>query len=113
MNKILLTNENIDDLMVAALEGGINYWCSRVKVIQCPEKTMFASDVISKDGSLMLYDDEGSEKYELTLEKFMNGVELACKHYEYNNAEELMDNHDAETADVIVQYALFDKIIFC
>ena len=29
---VKLTVENIDDIMVAALEGGINYWCSEAEV---------------------------------------------------------------------------------
>lgn len=27
-----LTQQDIDDIMVSALEGGINYWCRRVVV---------------------------------------------------------------------------------
>lgn len=113
MNKIQLTKENIDDLMVCALEGGINYWCDYVEVIQCPEKYGYASDVISMGGSLMVHVSFPNEKHELTLEKFMKGVEYACNLFNFNDAEELMDNHDAETADVIVQYALFGEIVFC
>jgi len=30
----------------------------------------------------------------------------------FATVEELMDNHDAETADVIVQYAIFGEITF-
>ena len=27
-----LTHQDVDDIMVSALEGGINYWCRRVVV---------------------------------------------------------------------------------
>ena len=30
---ILLTNQDIDDIMCAALEGGINDWCGKAKVV--------------------------------------------------------------------------------
>ena len=110
--KIELTRQDIDDLMVTALEGGINYWCRKARVLQCPEKYEFASDVISRNGSLMLYDAESSDHWELTLEKFMNGVKFVCERDGYTEANDLIDNHDADTADAIVQYALFNEIVF-
>ena len=30
--QIVVTQEDIDDIMVSALEGGINYWCDKAKV---------------------------------------------------------------------------------
>ncbi len=30
--EILLTQEDIDDIMAGALEGGITYWCSKAEV---------------------------------------------------------------------------------
>ena len=111
-SKVELTRQDIDDLVVTALEGGINYWCRKAKVLQCPEPYTYASDVISRNGSLMLYDAESPDKWELTLEKFMKGVKFVCERDKYTNAEDLMDNHDADTADAIVQYALFNEIVF-
>lgn len=31
---VKLTEQDIDDIMVAALEGGINYWCGEAEVIE-------------------------------------------------------------------------------
>lgn len=31
--EIVLTQEDIDDIMCGALEGGINYWCDEAKVM--------------------------------------------------------------------------------
>lgn len=31
---VKLTVEDIDDIMVAALEGGVNYWCSEAEVVE-------------------------------------------------------------------------------
>ena len=111
-SKVELTRQDIDDLMVTALEGGINYWCRKARVLQCPEEYTYASDVISRNGTLELYDIESSDKWVLTLESFMKGVKWYCEKYKYTNAEDLMDNHDADTADAIVQYALFNEIVF-
>ena len=30
---VTITSEDIDDIMVAALEGGITHWCRRVEVV--------------------------------------------------------------------------------
>ena len=34
---VYLTQQDIDDIMVSAFEGGINYWCRRVVVQGVPE----------------------------------------------------------------------------
>jgi hypothetical protein len=109
------TEQNINDLMVTALEGGINYWCRKAKITKIPEgvgNNIYASDLISKDGTLELYDIESTDKWELTLEKFLNGVKYVCERNGYTDADDLMDNYDADTADAIVQYALFNEIVF-
>lgn len=122
--KLEFSPEDINDLIVTALEGGINYWCRKaVKKVDpegnwfgvAPEnqdKIKYASDLIGYGGTLVLYDAESTDKWELTLEKFMSGVKWYCEKYKYTNAEDLMDNHDADTADAIVQYALFNEIVF-
>lgn len=109
-----ITNEEINDLVVCALEGGINYWCSKVEITKEPTKKYeFASDVISIGGVLTLQEeDHNGDKHELTKEKFLKGVEKAIEHYEYEDVEDLFDNHDAETADVIIQFALFNEIVY-
>lgn len=112
------TDENIDDLMVAGLEGGINYWCGEAKVKEgsmseeAYDKIKYASDAISKGGTLILFDAESTDKWELTLEKMLKGIKWYCEKNGYTDADDLMDNYDADSADAIVQYALFDEIVF-
>ena len=111
----MISNENINDLMVTALEGGINYWCGKVRIIKFPENTsdnVLASDVISGDGELKLFDAESDDSWILTKDKFLNGVIKTLKWGNFESVEEMMDNHDAETADVLIQFALFDDIVF-
>lgn len=55
---VLVTHEDIDDIMVSALEGGINHWCAEAKV-QGEYLGEFASDQISRGGTLLLYDANG------------------------------------------------------
>ncbi|MCI9505752.1 MAG: hypothetical protein HFF62_04060 [Oscillospiraceae bacterium] len=112
--EVSMTQQDIDDIMVTALEGGINYWCRKAKVVgeylgEC------ASEQISRGGTLVLYDAESSDKWELTLEKFLNGVKMyfeqGCHVQVEDNAIDAGDI-DAGDADCIIQFALFGKEVF-
>lgn len=116
-----ITDENIDDIMTTALEGGINYWCNKVEVKDKDYKDKkYASDVLSVDGVLLMHDAEEDTIYELTKEKFINGLSkfLLKKGMSYfcdADAHELEIDCgmiDAGDADTIVQYALFGEEIY-
>jgi len=111
-NKYNFTEENINDLMCSALEGGINYWCDKVKMIGTIEGVDIASDFIAKDGKLKIYFDGESDV--LTLEKFLDGINNTIKNLgtNFTDAEDFMNNHDADTADMIIQFALFNEIVY-
>lgn len=112
--EVNLTRQDIDDIMVTALEGGISYWCRRAEAVggYLGER---ASDQISRGGSLILYDAEGSDKWELTLAKFLNGVKLylenSCHVRVEDNSIDACDI-DAADADCIIQFAIFEEVIF-
>lgn len=112
--EIEITNEDIDDIMCSALEGGINYWCGKCEVVGDYLGT-WASEQISNGGWLKLYDAESNDVWTLNKEMFLKGV----KKYIENGYHNIVDNGkingleiDSEVADCIVQYALFDDIIF-
>ena len=113
-----ISNEQINDLMVAALEGGINYWCGRATLKEGSltpeqkEKMEYVSDAISLGGVVVLEDAESDETWELTKDKFLSGVKKTIEWGNYRDVEDMFDNHDAEVADVLLQYALFDEIVF-
>ncbi len=104
---------NIDDLMATALEGGINYWCGKVEVIEEPEiEYELSSEVISRGGRLRLYDiEDPRESWSLDIDKFINGLKCVMQ-TEFTSVEDLMNTYDAETTDILIQYALFNKIVF-
>ena len=107
-------DEDIDDIMITALEGGITYWCNRAEVVgeylgEC------ASEQISKGGVLRLYDCESDEVYTLTLDKLLRGLSrYLCDNYDRVVDEGRVDpgEIDAEGADCIVQYALFNDLVY-
>ena len=115
--RINVTQEDIDDIMCAALEGGICYWCCEAEVVG-DYLGEYASEQISLGGTLKLHDSEEEETYELTLEKLLQGIQKAYEgdyysDYEWCNGEELdCCRIDAAVADAIVQLALFDDVIY-
>lgn len=127
------TDQDIDDIISAALEGGITYWCDSAKVVG-DYLGEYASDQISRGGTLKLHDTEENKWYELTKENFLNGL----KQFVLNGLNQLVlecgfskedgnghlwqvitsDRHldmtkiDAGDADCIIQYALFGEVIY-
>ena len=116
---VKLTVEDIDDIMVAALEGGINYWCSEAEVVEERRCTDWGHEQIARGGALVLHDVEDiDEKWELDLEKFLNGfklwVEQGLDEYGAVQKDGTVDccQIDAACADEIVQLALFGEVTF-
>ena len=101
----VVTDQDIDDIMSAVLDGGITYWCCRAEVVG-----------ISRGGTLRLYDSEADSVYELTLDKFLNGVRLWIENeraFTLTDAGQLdTGDIDALAADMIIQYALFSDVIY-
>ena len=113
-----ITQQDIDDIMCSALEGGINYWCRKAEVVG-DYLGEYASEQISRGGSLILYDAESSGKWELTLDNFKDGLHQFLIDFPNNiEGDELNgyyidpSNIDGCDADNIVQYALFGSLIF-
>lgn len=113
-----ITQEMIDDLFCSALEGGITYWAS-----DCypengvfPDGATYVSECLSRGAKMHVVDIEerdafGYVSYILTLPKFIDGIQKAVNHYGCS-LQSLYENHDADTADVIVQFAIFGDIIY-
>ena len=100
------------DILSTAFEGGSNYWLDRV-VIKDPTETppipCYKSDIISVGGTLEIYDDERVVKDPiLTRERLLNAVEW----YIGINGLGVLDDHDAQDSDSILQYALFGEVVF-
>ena len=117
-----LTQQDIDDIMVSALEGGINYWCRRV-VVQGDYLGEYASEQISRGGKLAVWLDEPFEEdktcYLLDLDKFLAGFKLWLEKggdsydaIDYSDGSVDCGQIDATCADEIVQYALFGELVF-
>lgn len=112
--KVLLTQQDVDDIMVAALEGGITYWCDEAKVVG-EYLGEYASEQISRGGTLILHDAEEGEEHLFTIEQFMQGFRLYLEQGCYVNIEDnAIDtcDIDASDADCIVQFGIFGEVVY-
>lgn len=118
--QISIRDEDIDDIMAGALEGGINDWCDRAKVVG-EYLGEYASEQISRGGQLKLHDMEEGKNYLLTREAFIDGV---IKYLENPHSYDILDGGDrafiqidtcqcdAVVCDMIIQYAIFGEVIY-
>lgn len=97
-----VTNKDIDNILHKAFEdGGSLHWCQGIK----------ASSL--SDGRIILHGMDGAI-HELTRDKLMLGVQQALPYL--NNAitgtNIQIDSIGVEEADLIVQLALFNELIY-
>lgn len=116
--EINLTQQDIDDIMVSALEGGITSWCCKAEVIEEKRCGDWGHEQIARGGALILHDAESDKQWRLTLEKFLNGVKLWIQNgddqYGALQSDGTLDicAIDSDMADMIVQYAIFGEVMF-
>lgn len=117
------TNDLVDLLSTAMV--GCAYWCSELDYKPdeyqeakarlkekgnndiCYEEVLV--EMLESGKSLWFCDDEEDEQYELTLEQLLNGIELNAEQRPHDCD---LENGDAITADCIIQFALFNEVVF-
>ena len=116
-----ITDEDINDIMTSALEGGINYWCRKVEIVgNCLGEC--ASEHLSKGGEIRLFSDgdvRGKDNHILNKSLLIYGIQLylvngnvSC--LSVRNGKINIDPGciDGNAADTIIQYAVFNGIFF-
>ena len=101
-----------DQLVMNCLDSAdIGYWACVPK--GAPHDAVLqgtnTAEVEELDGA---HDGEGNGRHLLTGDKVRSGVAVMAATYPYHFGNLLADNSDATTGDVLVQCALFGKIIY-
>ena len=122
---VALSEEDVTDLMVTAIEGGISYWScldnTGEEFKNAPKDESVSETcarILLNGGSIKLIDEEDDNaEYELTLEKLMDGIKLyVANGYDtydvFGGKEPDMWMCDAECADAIVQLAVFGELVY-
>lgn len=121
--KMGIWNDDVDDVIGRAIEGGISYWCDKVTGIENYSEED-KSKRVSRGGELELHNMKNNMTYTLTKENFINGIKLFMKNTQkpmiycfwcHAFGEGNVLRFDIEyvrkkEADMIIQYALFGKI---
>ena len=123
--ELRLSEEDIEDIVVTALNGGIGYWAcldnSRPEFEgqgkdDCVDA--WTAKILMEGKKVVFIDEEDEdEEYILTLEKLLNGIKLFVENgydrYGAFKAGEIdLCNFDAECADCVFQLAMFGELVF-
>ncbi len=120
---VKLTDQDIEDIIVTALECGIGYWAcldnTSETYMNAPDDepvAITASKILLDGGDIKLLDDEDHDTYWfLNLTSLYNGLSKWISGWGGMTAVEkdMLDTAyvDAEAADIIVQLALFGELV--
>ena len=128
----VLTEDQIDDILTTAIEGGISYWAC---LLNDDPMWVKAEEELKEEGKPLYWsrvamrvlfggetikfidaeedpDDPELEIWKMDLYKFKQGCILFEK--ERGSIEKMLDdgNFDAIEADCLIQYAVFGEIVF-
>jgi hypothetical protein len=114
---IQITEEDIENIIVTSFEQGSNYWLGLE--VDYPEYedrpddepySTWTTKLLLEGKEIHLYDiEDDNEKWTLTLDKLMEGIKLNAKNRPFDSD---IENGDATTADCIMQYALFNELVY-
>lgn len=112
-----LNEQDMEDIIVTALEGGIGYWAkldnTQAEWAEKPAKmptAEYAWQILRNGGELHFIDeeDDGTE-YQFNLTDLLYGIESSIEAGEWHGD---IVSLDASLADMIIQYAVFGEVVY-
>lgn len=109
-----ITKEFVSDILCTALEGGSNYWIAEVRNLSDNPKSQYFSESVAKGDTIEIMDNEDNNVYKLDFNTLAEGYRRYVFYCLKNGREVYSDpcDIDAEVADIILQFALFNEIVF-
>lgn len=117
--KVKIFKEDLEDILVTAFEGGINYWCPLVEIIGEPKGEDTIHHFVN-GGVIRIWDNEDSENPKdwkhYDIGKF--SLTEAIGKYANTDSSILYNDEldtgmiDADIADCIVQLAVFGELVY-
>lgn len=114
----------VSDLISTAFEGGSNYWASVVFAMAPTNYTfrceLFASDETPhpfydnplNEGGYVMIKPDGHKAAKLNLESIEKGLELLAEKFPNRFVAICDENYDAADADVFLQLAILNEVVF-
>jgi hypothetical protein len=118
-----ISPERIACLMISAVEGGCNYWCSGLFLERPTEKGLseqpwYAAPELYENPELRLrvveqveVDDE-TKDYVVDLIDIQRGLQIMAEKYPTHFADIVNENDDAITADVFLQCVALKEVVY-
>jgi len=108
-----ITDEMIDNVLCAAFEGGITYWCSQIyHQGNFPGDAEYGHQVVTRGQHVTLFnmfDDQDNPT--ITRDTMAIGIQKEAER-QGMTVEAWYENHDASDADNAVQMAAFGEVIY-
>jgi len=114
----------VTDWITTAFEGGSNYWCEEARYLDeelkqevqdAHKDTRFPAYALNEyweqGGRMKIQDNEWGKWYEIDYDKLAGALQLDCISNEVG-MRLITGEYDADDADLIMQAAVFGKIIF-
>lgn len=127
IHEVDLDDEYFVDIICTMFEGGSNYWINQIK-INHPDgnkpkdvpNSVWAAGALNNGGNIIIYPYETDEKITLVKNMLIEGLDKWAKNFPTHvsviteNKKCVIDagNIDVDDADIILQYALFNDIIY-
>ena len=113
--KVNVTDDEANSLIVSAIEGGSNYWY----MIQESDmsKTKYPAEAPMNGGHLMINDEvaaegEAIDPVKIDKQRIHEALQIMADKYPKHFADIMDDNADQGTGDVLLQCAVFGKLIY-
>lgn len=109
-----ITKEFVSEVLCTAFEGGSNYWIADVRNLSDKPKSQYFSISVAKGDTIEIIDNEDHKAYKLDFNTLAEGYKRYVDYCLKNGRQVYSDpcDIDAEIADIILQFALFNEIVF-
>lgn len=127
-----ISDDKVLNTLISGVEGGISYWCRAVEgyaaLAQCamvpvsdPEHDARQAAAFSgwcqRGGKLVLFehdahDREHGARYVLDATAIARGLAVICEQYPHHSDGILDGTGDAITGDVLIQCAVFGRLVY-
>lgn len=108
-----VSQQQVADLVVTALEGGSNYWLGPCEPRYTSHEDYSQADKYSEDMISRVFSvDEDDDTYVFDRIAVRRGVTLMANKFPHHFRDIINDNADAMTADVFMQCALLGDIVY-
>lgn len=108
--KLEVSEQNIEDTIISAFEGGIGYWAQLVETSQGDEP--YYKKAMSDGHHVKIRDICGEGEYFINLTSIRQGLTVMADKYPKHLHDIITERGDAYTGDALIQCAVFGEIIY-